>query len=107
MHLWECVTLYLQADAEPAMLPCVWMCLSVCLPVCLPACLSVCLPACLPVCLSVCLSVCVRCEFEAGQAPVFHLVEAGAGSWLVGRHQRKVTLKVRGQLWIRCPGITR
>lgn len=35
-----------------------------------------------------------RCEFEAGQAPAFNLVEAGSGNWLMGRSGRKVTLKV-------------
>lgn len=37
-----------------------------------------------------------RCEFEAGQAPAFNLVEAGSGNWLMGRSGRKVTLKVCG-----------
>jgi hypothetical protein len=36
-----------------------------------------------------------RCSFEAGAAPVFHLVEAGSGGWLVGRGSRKITLQVR------------
>jgi hypothetical protein len=35
-----------------------------------------------------------RCEFEAGQAPAFNLFEQGAGSWLMGRSGRKVTLQV-------------
>ncbi len=35
-----------------------------------------------------------RCSFEAGAAPVFHLLEAGSGGWgLVGRGSRKVTLQ--------------
>ncbi|WIA39345.1 hypothetical protein OEZ86_005457 [Tetradesmus obliquus] len=34
-----------------------------------------------------------RCSFEAGAAPVFHLVEAGSGGWLVGRGSRKITLQ--------------
>eukprot|EP00879_Flechtneria_rotunda_P026042 GHRR01027718.1.p1 GENE.GHRR01027718.1~~GHRR01027718.1.p1 ORF type:complete len:207 (+),score=78.50 GHRR01027718.1:616-1236(+) len=34
-----------------------------------------------------------RCSFEAGQAPMFHLVETGSGGWLVGRNSRKVTLQ--------------
>jgi hypothetical protein len=39
-----------------------------------------------------------RCEFEAGQAPAFNIVESGHGNWLISRGGRKVTLKVGGWL---------
>lgn len=34
-----------------------------------------------------------RCAFEAGEAPIFNLVELGSGGWLSIKGSRKLTFK--------------